>query len=34
MLVAKVNSGCGDWLVRHIQKEDQKLAAHIRANGR
>jgi hemerythrin len=33
-LVAKVNTGCGDWLIRHIQVEDQKLAQHIRANER
>jgi hemerythrin len=31
MLVSKVNTGCGDWLVRHIQAEDKKLAMHIRS---
>jgi hemerythrin len=31
ILVSKVNSGCGDWLIRHIQVEDKKLAQHIRA---
>jgi hemerythrin len=33
-LVAKVNSGCGDWLIHHIQVEDQELAQHIRASER
>jgi len=31
VLVGKVNSSIGDWLVNHIQKEDVKVAAHIRA---
>jgi hemerythrin len=33
VLVSKVNAGCGDWLIRHIQTEDKKLAMHIRATG-
>lgn len=31
VLVGKVNSSIGDWLVNHIQKEDVKVAAHIRS---
>jgi hemerythrin len=29
-LVAKVNTGVGGWLVTHIQREDKKVAAHIK----
>jgi hemerythrin len=32
ILVGKVNSHIGDWLVNHIKKEDSKVAAHIRAS--
>lgn len=31
VLVGKVNSSIGDWLVNHIQVEDVKVAAHIRS---
>jgi hemerythrin len=31
MLVAKVNSDIGDWLINHIRTQDKKLAAHIKA---
>jgi len=30
MLVGKVNSFLGDWLIKHIKQEDKKVAAHIR----
>jgi hemerythrin len=30
-LVSKVNAGCGDWLIRHIQTEDKKLAMHLKS---
>ena len=30
-LVAKLNTSLGGWLVTHIQSEDKKVAAHIRA---
>ena len=29
-LVGKVNSQIGGWLVKHIKKEDTKVAAHLR----
>jgi len=32
-LVAKVNSNLGKWLVSHIQREDMKIAAHMRKIG-
>lgn len=31
VLVGKVNSSIGDWLLNHIKREDVKLAAHIKA---
>ncbi len=31
VLVGKINSSIGGWLVNHIQKEDVKVAAHIAA---
>jgi len=31
VLVGKVNSSIGDWLINHIQKEDTKVASHIRS---
>ncbi|MDR1193872.1 MAG: bacteriohemerythrin [Peptococcaceae bacterium] len=33
ILVGKVNSSIGGWLINHIKREDTKVAAHIRANG-
>jgi hemerythrin len=33
ILVGKVNSHIGDWLVNHIKKQDTKVAAHIRTMG-
>ncbi|MDR3271120.1 MAG: bacteriohemerythrin [Peptococcaceae bacterium] len=30
VLVGKVNSSIGDWLMNHIKREDTKVAAHIR----
>ncbi|MDR1384806.1 MAG: bacteriohemerythrin [Planctomycetaceae bacterium] len=30
-LVSKVTSGVGGWLINHIKREDQKVAAHIRS---
>ncbi|MDR2546038.1 MAG: bacteriohemerythrin [Lachnospiraceae bacterium] len=29
-LVAKLNTSIGGWLVTHIQREDKKVAAHIK----
>ncbi|MDR2569576.1 MAG: bacteriohemerythrin [Oscillospiraceae bacterium] len=29
-LVAKMNTSIGGWLVNHIQREDKKVAAHIK----
>ena len=29
-LVGKVNSSIGDWLIRHIKREDVKVAAHVK----
>ena len=29
-IVAKVNSDLGDWLVKHVQREDKKIADFIR----
>lgn len=31
LLVGKINSSIGGWLVNHIKREDVKVAAHIRA---
>lgn len=31
VLVGKVNSSIGGWLLNHIKKEDVKVAAHIRS---
>lgn len=31
VLVGKVNTHVGDWLVHHIKREDVRLAAHIRS---
>ncbi|MDR0570249.1 MAG: bacteriohemerythrin [Clostridiales Family XIII bacterium] len=31
-IVGKVNSSVGGWLVNHIQKEDKKVAAHIKSH--
>lgn len=31
LLVGKVNRSIGDWLLKHIKKEDVKVAAHIRS---
>lgn len=31
VLVGKVNSNIGGWLVNHIKREDVKLAAHIKS---
>jgi hemerythrin len=31
MLVSRVNSEIGDWLINHIRTQDKKLAAHLRA---
>jgi hemerythrin len=31
VLVGKVNSSIGGWLVNHIKREDVKVAAHIRS---
>jgi hemerythrin len=31
LLVTQVTRGIGDWLVNHIQKEDTKVANHIRS---
>jgi methyl-accepting chemotaxis protein len=33
VLVGKVNSNIGGWLVNHITREDKKVAAHIRMSG-
>lgn len=33
VMVGKVNSSIGGWLLNHIKKEDVKVAAHLRANG-
>lgn len=33
LLVGKVNSSIGGWLINHIKKEDVKVAAHIRSKG-
>ena len=33
VLVGKVNSTIGNWLINHIQKEDKKVAAHILSKG-
>jgi hemerythrin len=30
-LLGKVNSSIGDWLVKHIKREDVKVAAHVRS---
>ncbi len=30
-LLGKVNSSIGDWLVKHIKREDVKVAAHLRS---
>ncbi|MDR0520344.1 MAG: hemerythrin family protein [Planctomycetaceae bacterium] len=30
-IINKIIRGCGDWLVQHIQKEDTKVAANIKA---
>ena len=32
-VVAKVNSNMGGWLINHIQREDKKIAEHIRKQG-
>jgi len=32
VLIGKVNSKIGDWLVNHIKKEDVKIAEHIKRN--
>lgn len=32
ILVGKVNSSIGGWFVNHIQREDKKVAGHIRMN--
>jgi hemerythrin len=32
-LVGKVNSEIGGWLIKHIKREDVKVAAHIKAGG-
>lgn len=32
VLIGKVNSKIGDWLVNHIKKEDVKIAEHIKKN--
>ncbi|GHU41486.1 hemerythrin [Clostridia bacterium] len=32
-LVSAVNSNIGGWLVKHIKREDVKVAAHVKANG-
>ncbi|MBP1736395.1 MAG: bacteriohemerythrin [Oscillospiraceae bacterium] len=29
VMVGKINSAVGDWLIRHIQKEDVKVAKHV-----
>ena len=34
VLVGKVNSSIGGWLLNHIKREDVKLAAHIKANSK
>lgn len=31
LLVSKVNTSIGGWLINHIKKEDAKVAAHIRS---
>jgi len=31
LLVSKVNSSIGGWLINHIKREDVKVAAHIRS---
>jgi hemerythrin len=33
MLVSKVNTDIGDWLINHIRTQDKKLAMHIKAQG-
>ena len=33
VLVGKVNSTIGNWLVNHIQREDKKVADHILSKG-
>jgi hemerythrin len=30
ILITEVSRGVGDWLINHIQKEDVKVAAHIK----
>ena len=32
VVVSKLIRGVGDWLVNHIQQQDAKIAAHIRAS--
>lgn len=32
VLVGEVNRRIGDWLINHIQREDTKVAAHIKSN--
>lgn len=34
VLVGEVNSAVAGWLINHIKKEDVKVAAHIKANGK
>ncbi len=29
-MINKINTSIGDWLIRHIRREDAKVAAHIR----
>lgn len=33
VLVGKLNTSVGGWLLNHIKREDVKVAAHIRAQG-
>jgi hemerythrin len=33
-MVSKLNAGMGGWLVNHIQREDKKIADHIRGQGK
>jgi hemerythrin len=33
VLIGKVNTKIGSWLITHIKREDVKVAAHIKASG-
>jgi hemerythrin len=33
-LMGQINTNVGDWLIRHIKKEDVKVAMHVNAQGK